>query len=157
MMSRADTQLLLSLVNSFKTRSELDSDHLYHRDTLSKSLRRMEEMGFILKTPREVDGRYTAEFNLTKKGRQIASIMGSLDLSQIPETGLTEQRWRIMLSCKENRRFGELQKELDIAEPNVDRHLKILLAVGLLHKAEDSYLITQRGKDLIEAFQESTW
>ena len=150
MLSKADIHLLLSLVDSFKTRGELDSENPFHRDTLSKSLRKAEMMGFILKTPREVDGRYTAEFNLTKKGRQIASLIGRLDIKDMPETGLTTQRMRIMVACLGKKRFGELQKELNIAEPNVDRQLKILLGSGLIQKAEDSYTTSEMGRNLIE-------
>jgi DNA-binding HxlR family transcriptional regulator len=153
MLLRADIYLLLSLRDSFKTRGELEAEDLCHRDTLSKSLRRMEEVGFILKTPREIDGRYTAEFNLTRKGREIASILASFNIGEIPETGLTEQRWRILNSCAERRRFGDLQRELEIAEPNVDRHLKILLSVGLVQKAEDAYVLTPGGRDLVQALE----
>jgi DNA-binding HxlR family transcriptional regulator len=154
MLSKADVHLLFSLVDSFKTRGELDSENPFHRDTLSKSLRKAEEMGLILKTPREVDGRYTAEFNLTKRGRQITSIMKGLDIEGMPETGLTSQRMRIMIVCLDKKRFGELQKELDIAEPNVDRQLKILLASGLIRKGEDSYNTTEAGRSLIELLGE---
>ena len=150
MLSKADIHLLLSLVNSFKTRGELDSENPFHRDTLSKSLRKAEDMGLILKTPREVDGRYTAEFNLTKKGRLITSLIGKLDIREMPETGLTRQRMRIMISCLGRKRFGELQKELDIAEPNVDRQLKILLGSGLIQKSEDSYTTSETGRSLID-------
>lgn len=150
MLSKADIHLLLSLVDSFKTRSELDYENPFHRDTLSKSLRKAEEMGLILKTPREVDGRYTAEFNLTRRGRQIASIMRGLDLGEMPETGLTDQRMRILTSCMEKKRFSELQKELDVADPNVDRQLKIMLASGLVQKVEESYFTTPAGRGLLE-------
>ena len=150
MLSKADIHLLLSLVDSFKTRGELDSENPFHRDTLSKSLRRAEMLGFILKTPREVEGRYTAEFNLTRKGREIASIVGELDIDEMPETGITGQRMRILNACLSGKRFGELQKELDIAEPNVDRQLKILLASSLVRKDSESYLTTDAGRSLIE-------
>jgi DNA-binding HxlR family transcriptional regulator len=150
MLSKADIYLLLSLVDSFKTRGELDSENPFHRDTLSKSLRKVEEMGLILKTPREVDGRYRAEFNLTRRGRQTASIIRELDLGEMPETGLTDQRMRIMTSCLENKRFSELQKELDVADPNVDRQLKIMLASGLVQKVEDRYSTTPAGRGLLE-------
>lgn len=154
MLSRADIHLLLSLRDSFKTRSELDVGNPFHRDTLSKSLRRMEEMGLILKTPREVDGRYTAEFNLTKRGRQVSSLMEELEITEIPETGITKQRWKIINACLAEKRFGELQRELGIAEPNVDRHLKILLAVGLLEKVGETYLTTVEGRRTIELLGE---
>ncbi len=154
MLSKADIHLLLSLRDSFKTRSELDSGNPFHRDTLSKSLRRMEEMGLILKTPREVEGRYTAEFNLTKRGRQVSSLMEDLEIEEIPETGITKQRWRIMNACLKEKRFGELQRELGIAEPNVDRHLKILSAVGLLGKVGDVYLTTEEGRRAINLLRE---
>jgi DNA-binding HxlR family transcriptional regulator len=154
MLSRADIHLLLSLRDSFKTRSELDAGNPFHRDTLSKSLRRMEEMGLILKTPREVDGRYTAEFNLTKRGRQVSSLMEELEITEIPETGITKQRWKIIKACLTEKRFGELQRELGIAEPNVDRHLKILLAVGLLEKVGEAYMTTEEGRRTIELLGE---
>jgi DNA-binding HxlR family transcriptional regulator len=154
MLSRADIHLLLSLRDSFKTRSELDSGNPFHRDTLSKSLRRMEEMGLILKTPREVDGRYTAEFNLTKRGRQMASLMEDLEIDEIPGTGITKQRRRIIKVCLTEKRFGELQRELEIAEPNVDRHLRILLAVGLLEKVGGAYLTTDAGRRAINLLGE---
>jgi DNA-binding HxlR family transcriptional regulator len=150
MLSKADIHLLQSLVDSFKTRGELDSENPFHRDTLSKSLRRAEMLGFILKTPREVEGRYTAEFNLTKKGRYIASIIRELDIGEMPETGITVQRMRILNACLSGKRFGELQRELDIAEPNVDRQLKILLASGLILKEDDLYLTSEAGRSLIE-------
>ncbi len=155
MLSRADIQLLLSLRGSFKTRKELDSDNPVHRDTLSKSLRSMEKMGFILKTPREMDGRYTAEFNLTRRGRDITSNLEKAQLDEIPETGLTDLRLRIMRYCLQGRRFGEVREELDIAEPNVDRHLKILLNTGLVEKSDDLYLTTDIGRRLIESLEEA--
>ncbi len=153
MLSRAEINLLLSLRDSFKTRGELDSEDLCHRDTLSKCLKRMEEMGFILRTPRDVDGRYTAEFNLTRSGRDMASLLEGLDFSDMPETGLTEQRWRILLSCVNPRRFGELQKELEIAEPNVDRQLKILVSAGIIRKEDDVYMLTAPGRALVEVLR----
>ena len=155
MLSRADVHVILSLKDSFKTRGELDSDNPFHRDTLSKSLRRLEELGLILKTPREVDGRYTAEFNLTKRGRRISSLVESLDVKEMPGTGVTEQRWRILSVCLDPRRFGEIQKRLGIAEPNVDRHLKILVAIGLLEKKDDAYAVTEEGRALMKALEEA--
>jgi len=149
LLSKADMLLLLSLRNSFKTRAELDSENLYHRETLSKSLRKMEEIGLIIKTPREVAGRYTAEFNLTRKGRQAVSLLESLNLEGMPETGITDQRWRIMLLCETEHRFGQIQRSLQIAEPNVDRQLKILLSSGLLVKAKESYVLSSKGRELI--------
>lgn len=156
MLSRAEIHLLLSLRDSFKTRSELDSEDLCHRDTLSKCLRRMEEFGFILRTPREMDGRYTAEFNLTKWGREMALILESFQLGDMPETGLTKQRWRIMLMCRESKRFGAIRDELAIAEPNVDRQLKILLGAGMIEKETDAYILTPGGSALVRALEQKT-
>jgi len=155
LLSKADIQLLLSLRGSFRTRKELDSVNPVHRDTLSKSLRNMEEMGFILKTPREVDGRYTAEFNLTRKGRELIVLLDALDLPDLPETGLTSQRLSIIRSCVEGKRFGEITEELGIAEPNVDRHLKILVGAGLLEKGEDAYHATAAGRELVSLIGEA--
>ncbi len=154
MLSRAEMQLLISLRDSFKTRSELDAEDLCHRDTLSKCLRRMEELGFILRTPRWMDGRYTAEFNLTRWGREMALILESFKLGDMPETGITEQRFRIMLLCREGKRFGEIRDELGIAEPNVDRQLKILLAAGIIQKEGDAYLLSPSGRALVKTLEQ---
>jgi DNA-binding HxlR family transcriptional regulator len=153
MLSRADIRLLLSLKDSFKTRGELDAENPVHRDTVSKSLRKLEEAGLILKTPREKEGRYTAEFNLSKKGRRVSTVLESLKIEEMPETGVTEQRWRILSICRSPRRFGEIQRELGIAEPNVDRHLKILVATRLLGKLDEAYLVRPEGRALMELLE----